>query len=155
MNFQEFFQLRESPFGETPDTRFFYPSQAHREALQKACWAVEENKAFVLITGEAGSGKTILSRVLHDCFANEAHLAMVVNPVMTPESLLQTICHDFGIESSSAHTLQTLSEWLTQGAEEGKRSLLIVDEAQTLSFECLEFIRLLTNLETSNRKLYR
>lgn len=151
MNFQNFFQLRESPFGESPDLRFFYSSRAHREAIQKSSWAIEENKAFITIIGTAGSGKTMLSRLLHNSFAEDAEIAMIVNPVLDAQSLLEAICADFDI--GQLPTLPNLEQFLTSQAAAGRRNILIIDEAQTLSHSCFEFVRLLTNLETSQRKL--
>src|SRR3989344_1821342 len=149
MSFLKFFHLRENPFGECPDTRFYYPARSHEEVLRKTIWAIEENKSFSLVAGEVGNGKTLLSRMLQATYAREANTAIVVHPPASEKELLETICRDFGVEQS----FESLSHALLETSRAGRRNLLLIDEGQCLSDNCLEFIRLLTNLETEKRKL--
>lgn len=149
MQFRDFFNLRENPFGESPDPQFYFPSVSHEAALQKLAWAIEENKSFLLVEGEVGVGKTLLSRTLRDMLGEEAHSAFVLHPFASPADLLAHICRDFGFGES----LEELNRALLAAAAAGRRAVLIVDEAQSLSADCLELIRQLTNLETEKRKL--
>ncbi|MGZ3711945.1 MAG: ExeA family protein, partial [Bdellovibrionota bacterium] len=151
MQFREFFHLKENPFGETPDPQFYFSSLPHEAALRKISWAIEENKSLVLVEGEVGNGKTMLSRIFHDSLCGEANTAVIVHPYSDPAELLAHICRDFGFRTSP--DLNSLNAALLTAAEVGKRNILIVDEAQSLSASCLEFLRQLTNLETDKRKL--
>lgn len=153
MNFLNFFQMKENPFGETPNTRFFYPSLQHIEALEKIEHALNANKSFTLLLGQVGCGKTLLSRVLQTRFGSQINSALVLIPPMEQKALLHSICKDFGIVSDMDYTLEILADWLWENALLGKSNILIIDEAQKLPDDCLELIRTLTNLETENRKL--
>lgn len=150
MNFLEFFYLKENPFGETPDPRFYFAARPHEHVFRQLAWAIEHNKGFVLLSGDAGSGKTTLSRVLYECYREEASFAFVLNPSLDGDGLLRAICREFGVDEAS---LESLNEALLRKAESGVRSVLVIDEAQALPESALEFVRLLTNLETGNRKL--
>jgi type II secretory pathway predicted ATPase ExeA len=149
MQFREFFNLKENPFGESPDPYFYFPALPHEAALRKISWAIEENKSFTLVEGEVGNGKTMLSRAVHDIFREEANVAVIVHPHSDPVTLLSTICKDFGFSND----LNSLNAAMLEAASAGKRNILVVDEAQSLSDSCLEFLRQLTNLETDKRKL--
>lgn len=149
MAFLSYFNLRENPFGEAPDTHFYFPASAHEAALRKLCWAIEEDKSFLLVEGEVGNGKTLLGRMLIDSYGDEANTALVVHSHHTREELLHAICRDLGIEPG----LESLNDSLLEAARDGRRTLLVMDEAQGLSFENLEFLRSLTNFETEKRKL--
>lgn len=150
MNFLEFFYLKENPFGETPDPRFYFAARAHEHVFQQLSWALELDKGFALVSGDAGSGKTTLSRVLYENYRDEAAFAFVLNPSLDSDGLLRAICLEFGVENVS---LEGLNEALLEKASRGIRSVLLIDEAQSLSDSSLEFVRMLTNLETGNRKL--
>lgn len=150
MNFQEFFYLKENPFGETPDPRFYFAARPHENALRQLAWALEQRKGFTLVTGDAGSGKTTLSRLLYGAYRDEADFAFVLNPAVDPSGLLQAICRELGAKGD---TPSALNEILLERARLGIRNVVVIDEAQALSDSTLEFVRLLTNLETDNHKL--
>lgn len=150
MNFQEFFYLKENPFGETPDPRFYFAARPHEETLRQLAWALEQRKGFVLVSGDAGSGKTTLSRLLYGAYRDEAQFAFVLNPSLDPSGLFTAICREFGAESD---TPEGLNEILLRRASLGIRNVLVIDEAQAMQDSTLEFVRLLTNLETNNHKL--
>lgn len=150
MNFQEFFYLKENPFGETPDPRFYFAARPHEHALRQLAWALEQRKGFTLVTGDAGSGKTTLSRLLYGAYRDEAAFAFVLNPALDPAGLLQAVCRELGADGDSP---AALNEILLKRAKLGIRNVLVIDEAQVLSDATLEFVRLLTNLETDNHKL--
>jgi general secretion pathway protein A len=155
MNFLEFFYLQENPFGETPDTRFYFPARPHEDALRQISWALELNKGFTLVTGDAGSGKTMLSRLLYHSMTEEARFAFILNPTITEEELLRTICREFHVPLPAGKTadIEFLNQVLLERVRKGQRNILVIDEAQCLSDTSLEFVRLLTNLETDKRKL--
>lgn len=148
----EFFRLKENPFGEAPDPRFYFAAAAHEQALRQLDWALENDKAFTLVLGASGSGKTLLSRLLYHTLGDSA-VAMLVNPLLGPKDILRAVCQEFGIQPGADADLEPLYAFLLNNAEAGRRSVLMIDEAQLLSAESLEFIRLLTNLETNKRKL--
>jgi type II secretory pathway predicted ATPase ExeA len=150
MNFLDFFYLKESPFGETPDTRFYFASRPHEEVLRHLFWAIDSHKGFTLVVGDAGSGKTMISRLLYDRLKEEADFAFVLNPRLKEGELLGVICREFGIQEVG---VEALAKRLLERAEQGRRNILVVDEAQSLPDSSLEYIRLLTNLEVENRRL--
>lgn len=150
MNFLEYFYLKENPFGETPDPRFYFAARPHEHAFRQLSWALEFNKGFILVSGDAGSGKTTLSRVFYEAYRDEASFAFILNPSLTCAELFRAICHEFGVSSPSP---DLLNQTLLERAERGLRNVLVIDEAQAMSDSGLEFVRLLTNLETGNRKL--
>jgi general secretion pathway protein A len=155
-----FFGLKESPFAITPDPAFVYLSAAHREALAHLMYGVGQGGAggFVQLTGEVGTGKTTLCRCLLDQVPEETQVALVLNPLMTPRELLATICEELGIDTagmaeSSKRMVDALNGYLLKQHAAGSRVVVVIDEAQNLSPEALEQVRLLTNLETAKEKL--
>lgn len=150
MNFQEFFYLKENPFGETPDPRFYFAARPHEHAFRQLAWALELHKGFTLVVGDTGSGKTMLSRLLYGAYREDAAFAFVLNPCLDAAGLLAVICRELGAPDAS---LDSLNEVLLARAARGLRNVLVIDEAQALPDSALEFVRLLTNLETDNRKL--
>jgi general secretion pathway protein A len=154
--YQQFFQFRRLPFQPTPDPHFFFFTNRHEEAFNQGLYTVRERKGFMVLTGEVGTGKTTLSRLLIEQLGLRVKSALVFNPNLTTVELLQSINHDFGINdrSYSKKTLtDELNQFLLEQLAQGGNATLIIDEAQTLSVDCLEEVRLLSNLETPRAKL--
>ena len=154
-----FFGLNEKPFAITPDPRYLYLSERHAEALAHLMYGINEAGGFVQLTGEVGTGKTTIVRSLLSQAPKNAEIALILNPRMTPPEFLLTICEELGIgvPDSAAGSLKDLvdilSDYLLRAHAAGKRVVLVVDEAQNLSPQVLEQVRLLTNLETTTQKL--
>jgi len=152
------FNLTERPFSITPDPRFLYMSPRHREALAHLLFGLGEGGGFVQLTGEVGTGKTTMCRCLLEHVPDNVDLAMVLNPKVTSIELIATVCDELHIgyrkDSTSIKELtDVLNEYLLDAHARGRRTVLVIDEAQNLSTDVLEQIRLLTNLETATRKL--
>jgi general secretion pathway protein A len=152
--------LAEAPFAITPDPRFVFLSERHRDALAHLMYGIGQGGSggFVQLTGEVGTGKTTLSRLVMEQLPENVRVALVLNPKQTPLELLETICEELHVElpgkrRSMKVQVDVLSQYLLQAYGEGLRVVLILDEAQELSRECLEQVRLLTNLETASQKL--
>ncbi len=154
-----FFGLNEKPFAITPDPRYLYLSERHAEALAHLLYGINEAGGFVQLTGEVGTGKTTIVRSLLAQTPKNAEIALILNPKMTPAEFLLTICEELGIgvPDASLESLKDLvdilSHYLLRAHAAGRRVVLVVDEAQNLSPEVLEQVRLLTNLETNTQKL--
>jgi len=151
-----FYGLREKPFALSPDPRFLYLAGAHREALAHLLYGLEQGEGFIAITGEVGTGKTTLCRTLLERLGAETEVAFLFNPSRNATELLQAIAIEFGlpIEGRGRTELgHDLNRFLLEKSREGRRVLLIIDEAQNLSPSTLEQVRLLSNLETANAKL--
>jgi general secretion pathway protein A len=152
------FGLKREPFSLAPDPRFLFMSERHREALAHLLYGVRGGGGFVLLTGEIGAGKTTVVRCLLGQLPAHCVVAYVFNPKLTTLELLQTVCHEFGITdvqgaiSGKAH-VDALNRFLLKAHAQGKQALLVIDEAQALDAAVLEQLRLLTNLETTERKL--
>ena len=155
--YKEHFGLTEAPFSIAPDPRYLYMSDRHREALAHLLYGVQTDSGFILLTGEVGTGKTTICRCLIGQLPEEVDTAFIINPKLTADELLASICDDLGVTyPSSASTkvlVDVLNAYLVATIDSGRRTLLIIDEAQNLSVEVLEQLRLLTNLETNQRKL--
>ena len=158
-SYSKFFNLEINPFGETPDPDFYYNSVQHNRALTQISSAIRSGKGFSLLTGEVGTGKTLLSRLLLTSVSKNDNTALILFPKFTDLELLQAIVDEFEIESP-VHELKTikayldhLNQFLLASLERGNQSILVIDEAQAMSVEALEMIRLLTNLETKTKKL--
>lgn len=152
----DYYQLKEPPFELTPNPRFLYFSAGHREALNHLLYGIEAGKGFVLLTGEVGSGKTTICRMLLERLDPRHATALVLNPMLTPDQLLRAIAIEFGLDvigKDRLASLETLNEFLLDLAAHGRDAVLIIDEAQALSDELLEQVRLISNLETQDRKL--
>ena len=154
-----FFGLNEKPFAITPDPRYLYLSERHAEALAHLLYGINEAGGFVQLTGEVGTGKTTIVRSLLAQTPKNAEIALILNPKMTAPEFLLTICEELGIgvPDSALNSLKDLvdilSHYLLRAHAAGQRVVLVVDEAQNLSPEVLEQVRLLTNLETNTQKL--
>jgi len=154
-----FFGLTEKPFAITPDPRYLYLSERHAEALAHLLYGINEAGGFVQLTGEVGTGKTTIVRSLLAQTPKNAEIALILNPKMTAPEFLLTICEELGIGvpdsalGSLKDLVDILSEYLLRAHAAGNRVVLVVDEAQNLSPEVLEQVRLLTNLETNTQKL--
>ena len=151
-----FFNLREKPFEITPDPRFLYLSENHKEALAHLVYAVKERRGFTVITGEVGTGKTTLVQTLLSKMDGTTRTAYLFNPKLGSTDFLQYICEDFGLKGSTRSKGQYLSQlhkFLLSCYTRGENVVLIVDEAQNLDAVLLEEVRLLTNLETTKNKL--
>lgn len=157
----DYFGLQEPPFSIAPNPRYLYMSEQHEEALAHLLYGITADGSFILLTGEVGTGKTTLSRHLIEHLPDTTDFALILNPQLEPRELLEAICEELRIETGagSAPSMKQLCsliyDFLLQQHAQGRNTLLIIDEGQQLSFEALEQVRLLTNLETSEAKLLR
>ncbi|HAK52017.1 MAG TPA: hypothetical protein DCM54_08975 [Gammaproteobacteria bacterium] len=154
--YEEYFGLTAAPFSIAPDPQYLYMSNRHREALAHLLYGIENN-GFILLTGEVGTGKTTVCRCLLEQLPENVDTAFIINPKVNAHELLASICDDLRITYPADATpkilVDRLNTYLVSTLESGRRTLLIIDEAQNLSVEVLEQLRLLTNLETNRRKL--
>jgi general secretion pathway protein A len=154
-----YFSLKQLPFSIAPDPRYLFMSERHREALAHLLYGVGSGGGFVLLTGEIGAGKTTVCRCFMEQVPDNCRLAYIFNPRLTVEELLLSICDEFGIAPAGPGPVgvkgyvDAINGYLLQSHAEGKNNVLVIDEAQNLSPDVLEQLRLLTNLETNERKL--
>jgi general secretion pathway protein A len=154
--YNQFYGFREPPFNITPDPRFLFFSDRHREAFNHILFGIRERKGFVQITGEVGAGKTTLCRAVLEELGPNFVTALILNPCLDTTELLRTVLTEFGLEPGRAdrvECLERLNRFLLEQLEKGRDVVLLIDEAQDLSPELLEQVRLLSNLETDQRKL--
>src|ERR1700761_8529041 len=155
--YKSFFQLQSNPFAGSPDPRFMYMMPHTREALATLEYGISARKGFIVLTGEVGTGKTtLLRRALASLDQSRVFSSFVFNPRLNVEDFLEFILADFGIAvqtRSKGAMLTQLNRWLIERFRREETCVIVVDEAQNLSLELLEEIRLLTNLETSSEKL--
>jgi len=151
----EFYGLKEPPFELTPNPRFLYFSPRHREAYNHLVFGLRERKGFVQLTGEVGCGKTTICRALLRELGEDYSTALILNPWLGPNELLPAVAAEFGLSpgTTTLDTLHLLNNFLLTQHEAGREVILIIDEAQDLTVEHLEQVRLLSNLETDERKL--
>jgi type II secretory pathway predicted ATPase ExeA len=153
------FGLREAPFNITPDPSFLYLSASHREGLAQLSYGIRARKGFVVLTGEVGTGKTTLIHALLNDLNGSTQTALIFSTIVSPADLLRSVCEEFGLVEpkrplKEIHDyLVSLNEFLLESYRKGENCALIIDEAQNLSAEVLESIRLLSNFETSKDKL--
>lgn len=155
--YNEFFGLQKAPFQLTPDPTFLYLTEEHRDALAGLTYAIMGRKGFVVLTGDAGTGKTtVLTRILGYLPVTRIQFSVIVNPTLTPTEFLEAALLDFGftdIPASKPKRIAMLQNFLWKGHCEGKVSVLVIDEAHKLSTEVLEEVRLLGNFESAGEKL--
>lgn len=154
--YKEFFHLKENPFNVTADSSFFFASASHAEAFSHLTFGIEYRKGIIAITGEIGTGKTTLCRTLLSGLNKQTKTALILNPKFSDDELLQIILQDLGITGtfrSKFELVTALNEYLIAESSKGNNVVIIIDEAQNLSTEQLESIRLLSNIETEKEKL--
>jgi general secretion pathway protein A len=159
--YSDYFQLNQAPFSIAPDPRYIFLSNGHREALAHLLYGVKNGGGVVLLTGEIGAGKTMVCRHFLEHLPSECSVAYIFNPKLTIIELLQSICEEFRIDAARSENppesikgyIDLLSRYLVQSFAQGRHNVVIIDEAQNLSGDVLEQLRLLTNLETNERKL--
>jgi general secretion pathway protein A len=157
--YQQHFGFRVAPFNITPDPGFLYLTESHKEGLAQLSYGIRARKGFVVVTGEVGTGKTTLIKALLNELSDSAQTALLFSLIVSPTDLLRYVCEEFGLvephrPSDNVHEyLRLLNEFLLERYKNGKNCALIIDEAQNLSNEVLETIRLLSNFETARDKL--
>jgi general secretion pathway protein A len=152
------FKLRENPFSLTPDPKYLFLSRQHREALNHLIYGIKEKKGFIVVTGGIGTGKTTLSRALLSGMDTSVETALIFNSYLSDMELLEVINQEFGIplvgvDRTKRRYIDTLNAFLLANHRAGKNSVVLIDEAQNLSRNVLEQIRMLSNLETETEKL--
>ena len=152
----EYYGLKEPPFNITPNPRFLFYSAKHREAFNHLLYGIRERKGFVQLTGEVGAGKTTLCRALLEKLGPSYSTALILNPVLDEDQLVKAIAMELGLPTKGLDRLEIVAEinkFLLHQVEHRKETVLIIDDAQALPRELLEQLRLLSNLETDERKL--
>lgn len=155
--YNDYFGLKESPFSIAPNPQYLYMSDRHRDALAHLTYGIQGDGAFILLTGEVGTGKTTVCRCLLDQIPEKVDTAFILNPKLTAVELLAAACDDLNIKYPKKASIKVLTDrinaYLLNAHSKDRRTVLIIDEAQNLSIEVLEQLRLLTNLETHQQKL--
>lgn len=157
--YQDFFGFHEEPFSIVPSSRYLFLSQRHREAMQHLQAGLGQGGGFAMLTGEVGTGKTTVAKAMLASLSDKTASALILNPTFSSKDLLEAICDEFAINYPQNASLKSLSQgiygYLQQNDQQGINTLVVIDEAQHLSAEVLEQLRLLTNLETDERKLLK
>src|SRR3990172_6918250 len=155
--YSEYFGLKENPFALSPDPRYLYLGPRHQEALAHLMYGVTEGGGFVQLTGEVGTGKTMMARALLERLPDTVDVALVLYPFLSVREFVAAICDDLHIPRPQGDSLKgmidALNAWLLANHAQGRRTVLVVDEAHKLPREVMEQVRLLTNLETTKEKL--
>lgn len=155
--YQDFFSLKGQPFSISPDPDFLFLSNRHQEAIAHLQYGVQGNGGFVLLTGEVGTGKTTVCRKLLREIGATTDIAFILNPALTDIELLATVCDEFQIDYEKDKVslkllFDSLTAWMMNNHHQGRSAIVLIDEAQHLSFSVLEQLRLLTNIESNNKK---
>ncbi len=158
--YTEYFGLQEKPFSISPDPRYLYMSEHHREALAHLLYGINSDGCLILLTGDVGTGKTTVCRSLMEQLPHNTEAAIIVNPKLSVQELLETICEELQIPFTRNNPtiksyIDAINQSLLSAHAQGRTTLLIIDEAQNLDMEVLEQLRLLTNLETDTTKLLK
>ena len=155
--YTQYFGLKENPFALSPDPRYLYLSQRHQDALAHLMYGITSGGGFVQLTGEVGTGKTMMIRAMLQRLPETVDVALVLYPFLSVREFMIALCDDLHIQRPAETTLKalidTLNAFLLDNHAQGRRTVLIVDEAHRLNREVLEQVRLLTNLETTKEKL--
>ncbi|MDX2480457.1 MAG: AAA family ATPase [Desulfuromusa sp.] len=155
--YAEYFGLNEKPFSIAPDPNYLYMSESHQEALAHLLYGLQTEGGFVLLTGEVGTGKTTLCKCMFQQAPPEINFAFIINPKISAFELLETVCDELSIkkteQASKKQMIDGINKHLLKINEQGKKTVIVIDEAQNLTADVLEQLRLLTNLETSRHKL--
>ena len=156
--YQDHFGIRENPFSIIPDPHYLYMSQRHQEALAHLLYGISESGGFVVLTGEVGTGKTTICRALIEQLPENVDLGLILNPRLSEIELMAALCDEMHIPytqglSSLKDFFDIINRHLLHAHADGRNPVLMIDEAQNLSVQVLELIRLLTNLETADKKL--
>ncbi len=159
--YTNYFKLKQAPFSIAPDPRYLFMSERHREALAHLLYGINSGGGFVLLTGEIGAGKTTVCRCFIEQIPENCRLAYIFNPKLSVGELLQSVCEEFRIAAPSGEAgeagikgyVDAINAYLLASHAQGRNNVLVIDEAQNLAPDVLEQLRLLTNLETSERKL--
>jgi general secretion pathway protein A len=152
----EYYSLKEAPFDITPNPRFLFFSPKHREAFNHLLYGIRERKGFVQLTGEVGAGKTTVCRAMMEQLGERYATALILNPILDADQLVKAIAMEFGLNVKGLDRLESvaaLNGFLLDQVEQNRDAVLIIDEAQNLTNQLLEQVRLLSNLETDDRKL--
>jgi len=156
LTYEDFYGLKENPFGVTPDPRFFFSSRSHRDALAYLRYTLGEHKGFAAVTGEVGVGKTMVVKTFVESLTGGVDLAVVLNPKLSFKQFLSTVVKELGYpvkSKSKAELLMDLGQFLDEARRRDRSVILIIDEAQNVPVASLEEIRMLSNLESHDRKL--
>lgn len=159
MNHLEFFGLQEDPFRMTPDRNYYFPTKGHAALREVIRYGLQGDEGFIIVTGEIGTGKTLMLRMMMDELPEKFETALILSPHLSRLELLQSILQDIGLSGPADHTasldslLRILNDHLYTLAQQGKKLLIVIDEAQNLPDESLEQLRLLSNFETDTQKL--
>ncbi|HQG66219.1 MAG TPA: AAA family ATPase, partial [Smithella sp.] len=153
-----YFGLKENPFSLSPDARYLYLSEQHRDALNCLLYGIKEKKGFVLLSGDIGMGKTTICRSLLSSLDHSVETALIFNTAISDMDLLETVLGEYGLNlqgesKTKKNYIDILNHFLLRNFAAGKTAVLLIDEAQNLSHEVLEQIRMLSNLETETDKL--
>lgn len=153
--YEKYYGLTEKPFSMTPDTEFYYQSISHQQALNVLQIAIKSGDGFIKLTGEVGTGKTLLCRKLLDCLDDGYQTIYIPNPYMSCDALLKAVVEEMGLLDSlqDNNYLSCINQQLIENARNNRQTIILLDEAQSLPVESLEAIRLLSNLETEKKKL--
>jgi general secretion pathway protein A len=153
----DFFGLKDDPFRLTPDPAYYYPSKEHANALLSLDYTLNNKEGFCLLTGEPGTGKTTLLRIFINKWQEQAEIALIMTPRLNPEEFLQALLDDlsviFPLSGNKNDMIKEFRDFLLEHAKNGRKVVIVVDEAQQLPDETLEELRLLSNLETEREKL--